>query len=104
MAKGLHSWTVQESGAPVAEAEIQAADDTTTVSFSRATRALMGAVVTASGYSGTMTLNLSGGGTLILPSKAVIDAVFAPGGIVPFACDSFVFSTSEDTFRVIGLF
>tara|TARA_Y100000310_G_scaffold4935_1_gene5823 strand:+ start:294 stop:605 length:312 start_codon:yes stop_codon:yes gene_type:complete len=103
MAKGLQSWSVKESGAPVFSAEVKTAAGQTSVSFSSTTRGMMG--VSATSVAGTMTLNFAGGGTLTLPNQAAIDAVFAPGGIVPFACDSFVFSNdSETTFRVIGLF
>ena len=101
MAKGLQSWSVKESGAPVTSAEIQTANDTTTVSFSSTTRAMMGVVAPAG--TEDLTLTLAGGGTLVIPGAAV-SAVFAPGGIVPFACDSFVFAGSEDEFKVVGLF
>jgi hypothetical protein len=101
MAKGLQSWSVKESGAPVTAAEIKTGDGTTTVTFSSTSRALMG--VTAASGSGTLTLNLAGGGSLVIPNAA-INSVFAPGGIVPFACDSFVFSSSESAFQVVALF
>ena len=101
MAKGLQSWSVKESGAPVTSAEIKTADDTTTVSFSSTTRGMMGVVIPAN--TEDLTLTLAGGGTLVIPGAAVA-AVFAPGGIVPFACDSFVFAGSEDDFKVVGLF
>ena len=101
MAKGLQSWSVKESGAPVTAAEIQDGDGTTTVSFSSTTRAMLG--VTAATGSGTMTLTLAGGGTLVIPNAA-INSVFAPGSIIPFACDSFVFSGAESAFQVVGLF
>ena len=101
MAKGLQSWSVKESGAPVTSAEIKTADDTTTVSFSSTTRGMMGVVIPAN--TEDLTLTLAGGGTLVIPGAAVA-AVFAPGGIVPFACDSFVFAGSEDEFKVVGLF
>jgi hypothetical protein len=100
MAKGLHSWTVQESSAPVTTAEIKDGDGTTTVSFSQTTRAIMG--LTAATGSGTLTVTLGAGGTIVIPNAA-INSVFAPGSIVPFACDSFVFSASESAFQVIGL-
>ena len=103
MAKGLQSWSVKESGAPVTSAELKTATGQTAVTFSSTTRAMMGVSTTA--VAGTMTITLAGGGTIILPNQAAVDAVFAPGGVVPFACDSFVFSNnSETTFRVIGLF
>jgi|TARA_R100000656_G_scaffold41736_1_gene34781 hypothetical protein len=103
MATGLQSWSVKESGSPVSSAEILTANGTTTKTFSSTTRALMG--VTASSVAGTMTITLGGGGTLVLPNQAAIDAVFAPGGIVPFACTSFVFSNAGETaFQVVGLF
>ena len=100
--KGRHGpWN--PSGAPVSVAEIKQADGNTTVEFSQTTRAIMGMIIPA--LETTMTLNLAGGGTLILPTKAAIDAIFAPGGIVPFACDSFVFgNASETTLKVVGLF
>ena len=108
MAKGLQSWSVKESGAPVSKAEIQRAPSSTaTVSFSSTTRAIMGHTTTRSAFStsSTLTLTLAGGGTLVLTGKTAIDAVFAPGGIVPFACDSFAFNDgSEDEFIVVGLF
>ena len=103
MAKGLQSWSVKESGSPVSSAEILTAAGNDTKTFSQTTRGMMG--VSATAVAGTMTLNLAGGGTLTLPSQAAVDAIFAPGSIVPFACDSFVFSNnSETTFRVAGLF
>ena len=102
MAKGLQSWSVKESGAPVSKAEIQRAPSSTaTVSFSSTTRAIMGVVVPAG--TEDLTLTLAGGGTLVIPGAAV-SAVFAPGGIVPFACDSFYFGGSETAFKVVGLF
>ena len=99
------SWSVRESGNPVIAAEILSASWSTDTAktFSQTTRAMMGVSTTA--VAGTMTLNLAGGGTLVLPTAAAVDAVFAPGGIVPFACVSFTFSNaSETTFRVAGLF
>ena len=101
MAKGLQSWTIQESGAPVTACEIKTATSATAVSFSSTTRAMMGVVVPAG--TEDMTLTLAGGGTLVIPGAAV-STIFAPGGIVPFACDSFVFSASEGAFQVVGLF
>ena len=101
MAKGLQSWSVKESGAPVTSAEIKTADDTTTVSFSSTTRGMMGVVIPAN--TENLTLTLAGGGTLVIPGAAVA-AVFAPGGIVPFACDSFSFGGTETGFKVVGLF
>ena len=101
MAKGLQSWSVKESGAPVTSAEIKTATDDTAVSFSSTTRAMMGVVVPAG--TEDLTLTLAGGGTLIIPGAAVA-AVFAPGGIVPFACDSFSFGGTETGFKVVGLF
>ena len=101
MAKGLHSWTVQESGAPVVKAEIKDRDGTTTVSFSSPTRGLMG--LTAATGSGTLTLTFSAGGTLVIPNAA-INSVFAPGGVVPFSCTKFVFSGAESAFQVVGLY
>ena len=108
MAKGLQSWSVKESGAPVSKAEIKSAGSKlTAVEFSSTTRAIMGHTTTRSGFNttDTLTLALAGGGTLVLTGKVAIDAVFAPGGIVPFACDSFTFNdASEDEFKVVGLF
>ena len=101
MAKGLQSWSVKESGAPVTSAEIKTATSATAVSFSQTTRGMMGVVIPTN--TEDLTLTLAGGGTLIIPGAAV-SAVFAPGGIVPFACDSFVFAGSEDEFKVVGLF
>ena len=103
MAKGLQSWSVKESGAPVTSAEIKTASgsSSTAVSFSSTTRAIMGVVVPAG--TEDLTLTLAGGGTLVIPGAAVA-AVFAPGGIVPFACDSFVFASTETGFKVVGLF
>ena len=101
MAKGLQSWSVQESGAPVSAAEIKTATSATAVSFSGTTRGMMGVVVPAGTQD--LTLTLAGGGTVVIPGAAVA-AIFAPGGIVPFACDSFVFGGSETAFKVIGLF
>ena len=103
MAKGLQSWSVKESGAPVTSAEIKTASGSsaTAVSFSSTTRAMMGVVVPTN--TEDMTLNLAGGGTLVIPGAAVA-AVFAPGGIVPFACDSFSFASTETGFKVVGLF
>ena len=101
MAKGLQSWTIQESGAPVSACEIKTATSATVVSFSSTVRAMLGVVVPTNAHD--MTINLAGGGTIVIPGAAVA-AVFAPGGIVPFACDSFVFGGAESTFKVIGLF
>ena len=103
MAKGLQSWSVKESGAPVSSAEIQTASgsSSTAVSFTSTTRAMMGVV--APSTTQDLTLTLAGGGTLVIPGAAV-SAVFAPGGIVPFACDSFVFSGNEAALKVVGLF
>jgi len=98
---GLQSWSVQESGAPVSTAEIKTATSATAVSFSGTTRGLMGVVVPAG--TEDLTLTLAGGGTVVIPGAAVA-AIFAPGGIVPFACTSFVFGGSETAFKVIGLF
>jgi len=101
MAKGLQSWSVKESGAPVSSAEIKQAASDTAVSFSSTTRGMMGVVIPTN--TEDLTLTLAGGGTLVIPGAAVA-AVFAPGGIVPFACDSFVFAGAESTFQVVGLF
>jgi len=103
MAKGLQSWSVKESGAPVTSAEIKTASGSsaTAVSFSSTTRAMMGVVIPTN--TEDLTLTLAGGGTLVIPGAAV-SAVFAPGGIVPFACDSFVFGGTETGFKVVGLF
>jgi len=101
MAKGLQSWSVKESGAPVTSAEIKTATSDTAVSFSSTTRAMMGVVIPTN--TEDLTLTLAGGGTLVIPGAAV-SAVFAPGGIVPFACDSFVFGGTETGFKVVGLF
>ena len=98
---GLQSWSVQESGAPVSTAEIKTATSATAVSFSSTVRAMLGVVVPTNAHD--MTLTLAGGGTIVIPGAAVA-AVFAPGSIVPFACDSFVFGGSETAFKVIGLF
>jgi hypothetical protein len=101
MAKGLQSWSVKEQGAPITSAEIKDGNGTSTVSFSSTTRAMMGVVVP----SGTeiLTLTLASGETIAIPGAAV-SAIFAPGAIVPFACDSFVFAGAESSFKVIGLF
>ena len=101
MAKGLQSWSVKESGAPVSSAEIKTATSDTAVSFSSTTRAMMGVVIPTN--TEDMTLTLAGGGTVIIPGAAV-SAIFAPGGIVPFACDSFVFASTETGVKGIGLF
>tara|TARA_R110000824_G_scaffold153526_1_gene325168 strand:+ start:44 stop:349 length:306 start_codon:yes stop_codon:yes gene_type:complete len=101
MAKGLNSWTAQESGAPVTSAEIKTATSDTAVAFSSTTRAMMGVVVPTNTHD--MTLNLAGGGSIVIPGASVA-AIFAPGGIVPFACDSFSFASTETGFKVIGLF
>ena len=101
MAKGLQSWSVKESGAPVTSSEIKTGNGTATVSFSSTTRGMLGVVVPTNTHD--MTLTLAGGGTVVIPGAAV-GAVFAPGSIVPFACDSFVFAGSETAFKVIGLF
>ena len=101
MAKGLQSWSVKESGAPVTSAEIKTGAGGISVSFSSTTRAMMGVVAPAG--TEDLTLTLAGGGTLVIPGAAV-SAVFAPGGIVPFACDSFVFTSSETDFKGVGLF
>ena len=101
MAKGPQSWSIQESGAPVSSCEIKVATSATAVSFSSTTRAILGVVVPAGTQD--LTLSLAGGGTIVIPGAAG-GAVFAPGSIVPFACDSFVFAGSETAFKVIGLF
>ena len=101
MAKGTQSWTIQESGSPVTACEIKVATSATAVSFSSTTRAILGVIAPAG--TEDLTLRLAGGGTIVIPGAAV-GAVFAPGSIVPFACDSFVFAGSETTFKVIGLF
>ena len=101
MAKGIQSWTIQESGAPVSHAEIKTATSATAVSFTSTVRARMGVVVPTN--TEDMTLNLAGGGTVVIPGAAVA-AIFAPGAIVPFACDSFSFASTETGFKVIGLF
>ena len=46
---------------------------------------------------------LTGGGTLVIPTSA-INSVFAPGSIIPFACDSFEFSAEETAFAFVGVF
>ena len=101
MAKGLQSWSLKASGAPVTSAEIKTATSGTSVSFSQTTRGMMGVVIPTN--TEDLTLTLAGGGTLIIPGAAVA-AVFAPGGIVPFACDSFSFGGTETGFKVVGLF
>ena len=101
MSKGLQSWSVKESGAPVSKAEIVQGASTTPVSFSSTTRAILGVIAPAGKTN--LTLTLAGGGTLEIPGAAVA-SVFAPGGIVPFACDSFVFASTETGFKVVGLF
>ena len=101
MAKGLQSWSVKESGAPVTSAEIKTGNSANKVSFSSTSRALMGVVAPAG--TEDLTLYLAGGGTVVIPGAAV-SAVFAPGGIVPFACDAFAFTSGETTFKVIALF
>ena len=101
MAKGLQSWTIQESGAPVTACEIKTATSATAVSFSSTVRAMLGVVVPTNAHD--MTLTLAGGGTIVIPGAAV-SAIFAPGAIVPFACDSFSFASTETGFKVIGLF
>ena len=101
MAKGPHSWSIHESGAPVSACEIKTATSDTAVSFSSTVRAMLGDVVQTNAHD--MTLTLSGGGTVVIPGAAVKN-VFAPGSIIAFACDSFVFAGSETAFKVIGLF
>ena len=103
MAKGLQSWSVKESGAPVSKAELfdQTFGSTTKYSFASTTRAILG--ITAATSAANLTLYLAGGGTLVIPNSA-INSVFAPGSIVPFACDSFEFSAEETSFAFVGLF
>ena len=103
MAKGLQSWSVKESGAPVTKAEIKSATFAagTKYSFSSTTRAILG--ITAATSAANLTLYLAGGGTLVIPNSA-INSVFAPGSIIPFACDSFSFSAEETAFAFVGLF
>ena len=101
MAKGLQRWTIQESGAPVTACEIKTATSATAVSFSSTVRAMLGVVVPTNAHD--MTLNLAGGGTIVIPGASV-SAIIAPGSIVPFACDSFSFASTETGFKVIGLF
>ena len=103
MAKGLQSWSVKESGSPVSSAEVLTASWSTDTakSFSSTTRAIMGIRATAG--AGNLTVTLAGGGTVLIPNAA-IDSVFAPGSIVPFACDKLSFSAGETSFSVMGLF
>tara|TARA_R100001594_G_scaffold34573_1_gene63592 strand:- start:310 stop:615 length:306 start_codon:yes stop_codon:yes gene_type:complete len=101
MAKGLQSWSVKEQGAPITSAEIKTATSATAVSFSSTTRAMMGVVVPTN--TEDLTLTLASGETIVIPGAAVAQ-IFAPGAIVPFACDSFVFGGTETGFKVIGLF
>ena len=101
MAKGLQSWSMQESGGPVTACEIKTGNGTNSVSFSSTVRAMLGVVVPTNAHD--MTLTLAGGGTIVIPGAAV-SAIFAPGAIVPFACDSFSFASTETGFKVIGLF
>ena len=104
MAKGLQSWSVKESGAPVAAAQLfdQTFVSGTKYSFSSTTRAILGVTAASSG-SANLTLYLAGGGTIVIPNSA-INSVFAPGSIIPFACDSFEFSAEETAFAFVGLF
>jgi hypothetical protein len=97
---GVQSWSVRETGSPISVAEIKTATSGTAVSFTSTTRALMGIVVPTN--SEDLTLNLAGGGTIVIPGAAV-SALFAPGAIVPFACDSFYFGGTETGFKVIGI-
>ena len=101
MAKGLQSWSVREASAPITSCEIKTGNDDNTVSFSQTTRGMMGVVVPAN--TEDLTLTLGSGETIVIPGAAVA-AIFAPGAIVPFACDSFVFGGSESAFKVIGYF
>ena len=103
MAKGLQSWSVKESGAPVSKAELfdQTFLINTKYSFASTTRAILG--ITAATSAANLTLYLAGGGTLVIPNSA-INSVFAPGSIIPFACDSFEFSAEETAFAFVGLF
>ena len=101
MAKGPQSWSAQESGAPVSACEQREGDGTNLVSFSSTTRAIL--TVRAPSGTENLTLNLAGGGSINIPGAAVA-SVFAPGSILPFACDSFKFGGGESTFLVIGLF
>ena len=101
MAKGLQSWSVKEAGAPVTSAEIKTGNGTTSVAFSSTSRAMMGVVAPAG--TEALTLTLASGETIVIPGAAVA-SVFAPGSIVPFACDSFVFGGAESAFKVIALF
>jgi len=101
MAKGLQSWTVREASAPITSAEIKTGSSGTTVSFSQTTRGMIGVVVP--GNTEDLTLTLGSGETIVIPGAAVA-AMFAPGAILPFACDSFVFGGTETAFKVIGYF
>ncbi len=101
MAKGLQSWSVREASAPITSCEIKTGDGDTAVSFSQTTRGMMGVVVPTN--SEDLTLTLGSGETIVIPGAAVA-AIFAPGAIVPFACDSFVFAGAESGFKVIGYF
>ena len=56
MAKGLQSWSVKESGAPVTSAEIKTATSATAVSFSSTTRGMMGVVIPTNTHDMTLTL------------------------------------------------
>ena len=101
MAKGLQSWTVRESSAPITSAEIKTATSGTAVSFSQATRGMIGVVVPAN--TEDLTLTLRSDETIVIPGAAVA-AMFAPGAILPFSCKSFVFGGTETAFKVIGYF
>ena len=57
MAKGLQSWSVKESGAPVSKAEIKTATSATSVSFSSTTRAINYSTTGSSVHPGTTSAN-----------------------------------------------
>ena len=46
---------------------------------------------------------VAAGGTLVLPNKDAINAMFAAGSIIPFAVDSFKMGGAESTFSIIGI-
>ena len=101
MAKGIQDYTVKESQAPIVAAEIKTANGTADVSFTSTTRGIIG--MTACANAVTLTLTLSAGGTLVLPNKDAINAMFAPGSVIPFAVDSFKMGGAESTFSIIGI-
>ena len=107
MAKG-REWSVRESSAPIVSAAIMTGPGSTAIVESTLngkltpTRALMGLVAPAG--TNNLDLYLTDGTVLTLPG-ATVSAVFAPGGIVPFAITAFKFAAgTESAFKIVAIY